>query len=345
LIYGGTNNGKIEINEYEVIDTPVNSIRDGKIINLTAISAAVGEAVKRQKMNGNKVVLNITGTGVITRDIKLPKSTDEEIEKILEFEAQQYFPVELENYVLDFKILEEITEPEGVFTRVLLVAVPNKQIEEYIKLPRLIKKDITAIDLPANCIAKFLFGSASTKEGSKLRYSEMPDEFAVVDIGYETTGVCIFYGEKLKFNRILLNGSKEIDMVISNSNVVDFEQTEKDRVEKLKILNDEVMWGEAPEERYFNGATKSSVDNLLNDINRFFEFYFSRSAGNRLQKIYICGGGSRIKGLDSYMTAYFNIPVECLQVDGRVAYTGKKNQEDFAKDFVVLTGALGALVR
>lgn len=343
IAYGAAGKEKIVITEYDIIDTPSNAIKDGKIINTRILVDAIVEALKKNRIKAGHLVLNITGTSVITRDIMLPKSSDQEIERMLEFEAQQYFPVDLENYVVDFKVLEDVTTPEGVQNRVLLVAVPQKQVEEYMKLPGLLKMDLTAIDLPANCMSKFLFHAASSE--AKAEAEDVIKEFAVLDIGSETTGVCIFYGDKLKFNRILLNGSSDIDRLISDQYDIDYRQAEGRKVMNAIVVNDEEESAEEPETLALNNVIKPAINNLISDINRFFEFYNSRNAGNRIQRIYICGGGGKLKGLDKYIGSYFNMPVEQLKIPPNVVYKGKKKQESFRWDFVTLINAIGGLVR
>ena len=85
-----------------------NCIKDGVILNAEILSKVLVQAFKKNKIPKANLVINVTGTGVITREIQIPLSTDKEIEQILEFEAHQYFPVDLQNYTSDFKVLENV---------------------------------------------------------------------------------------------------------------------------------------------------------------------------------------------------------------------------------------------
>lgn len=345
IVYGGMNKSSVIIDEYDIVETPQNTIKDGKITNLKPIVGLISEALKRNRIPRRNLVLSITGTAVITRDIQIPKSTDEEIEKMLEFEAQQYFPVDLGNYVLDFKVLEDVKQEEIISSRVLLVAVPSKQVEEYMKLPQLLKMNISAIDLPANCISKYIFPGQFLKGEEKVN-GDMPKEFAVLDIGAETIGVCIFSNARLKFNRILLNGSREMDKLISGEYSIDYKEAEKikfslDITEKgITEQNDKGTKNEHAVE-----LIKPVISNFADDVNRFMEFYNSRGSGNRVNKIYLCGGGSKLKGLDGNLNTYFNLPVEHLKIENNVQYKGKKSQEQFRFDVTYLINAIGAVIR
>ena len=343
FVQGGIDKDKIVVNNYFIADTPTGIMDDGKIINLDGLISLFKESLKKSKIKANDLVLSITGTGIITRDIQLPKSTDEELEKILEFEAQQYFPVELDNYIMDFKVLEEMDIGDGVFNRVLLVAVPVNQVDEYMKIHKRLKKEITAIDIPANNFCKVLFGENFMDKDTASK--NLPNEFAVLDLGAKTTGVYIFSSGKLKFSRILLNGSIDIDELIASQLNVDFEKAEEIKIMVGNLIGDDELINPNSDDAQISNLIKPAVNNIMNDVNRFIEFYNSRSTGNRLERIYLCGGGSKLKGLDVYFKAYFNIPVEYLDYKKFVIYKGKRKEEEFVDDFVLLINALGCLVR
>lgn len=343
MVCGAVEKNRIRIHEYGISNTPDNSIKDGKIINPNAIADTIKEFIKKHKVKAGKMVINITGTGVITRDIQLPKSTDEEISKMLKYDVQQYFPVDLENYVLDFKVLEEVANHEGVFNRIILAAVPIQQAEEYMKIPKLLNMEMQAIDLPANSVSKFLSGTGIIKNrpGGMLAYKE----YAVLDIGFETTGVYIFYEDKLRFNRILLTGSGNIDNLIINAYDVGSGQAEERKIVTVKIFGEEEEAGETRELVQLCNVIRPAVNNLIIEINRFFDFYNSRGKGNRIQMIYLCGGGSKLNGLDVYISSYFNIPVKHVTASDNIIYTGVKKQEEFKNDYAYLHNAIGAVVR
>lgn len=344
LVNGKIHSKKIEIINYDIFETPQNSIGDGKILNAKAIVDSLKESIRKNKIRPGRLILNISGTGVITREIELPKSSESEIESMIEFEAQQYFPVDLSSYILDFKILEEITNPDGIFYRILLVAVPEKQAEDYMVISRLLGVEIAAIDLPANCITKFLFGNTYLKPENES--TDLPKEFAVLDIGAETTSVCIYCNNKLKFNRILLIGSSDIDKQIAYLKNLDFKEAEGYKIQKAKIYSEAEQFEDDTETIEISTIVKNVISNLIEDLNRFFEFYNSRNPDNSIRKIYICGGGSKLQGLDNYLSNVFGVPVGALNTSCfNIEYLGKKDIDELSQDFVFLINAIGGIVR
>lgn len=337
IAYGSFNKKNIIVDEYDIVETPKDCINDGIILNADMLSQTLIQALKNNKINKAGLVLSVTGTGVITREIQIPLSTDKEIGQILEFEAQQYFPVDLQNYTTDFKLLENITDSEGSHSRVLIVAVPNKQIEGYIQLAKLLKQQLVAIDIPANCVIKEF--SYKTEQ---IFNSE--EEFALVDIGYDTSMVCIFRNNILKFNRILLNGSYEIDR-----NIADQFSIEHSRAELLKLsykassaAQSEVA---ATNQSELSTVIERAMNNIVSDVSRFIDFANSRDSSNRVQRIFLCGGGSKLEGITEYFTNYFNLPVSLLPLGNEVIYRGKKGRKVFEEDYIRLVNAIGGLIR
>ncbi len=343
IVHGGYKKGKIEINEYDIIETPFNSVKDGKLIRAKDIAAAISLSLDKNKIKEKKVILTVTGTSVITRDVTIPKSTNDEIAKMLELDSQQYFPVDLDNYVTDFKVLEDEDNSGNVNNRVFLVAVPQKQVDDYMGLAGLMKLEVAAIDIPANCISKCLYNKNFILNNKAASGSN--ENSVVIDMGHESATVCIYHNSTLKLSRILLNGGIEIDKHICEEFGMDYREAEEYKISKLKIdsddlldLNDEIL-------RRLNETARPAVNDFVNDVSRLFDFYSSRSNSNRMGKILLCGGASRLKGLSRYISNYFNINAEQLKPDEKVIYKGKKGRETFEMDYSMLVSAIGAIVR
>lgn len=338
LVNGRVAGPKIEIYNFDVFKTPDNSIQDGKIIDLAAIINSIRISLKNNKINSKNLKLLISGTSILTRDISIPKVQENEIEGILEFEAQQYFPVSLENYVLDYKIMEELKSAEGEFYRLLLVASPLTQVNEYMQIPKLLKMDINSIDISANCIFKYMVHS------QKLNNNDLAmNEYAVIDFGSNTTGICIFSKGTLMFNRVLLKGSKEIDETISMNMNIDYDMSENLKCNKLILLTNEEDEIEQ-DLKQLNDVVSPAIISLADDINRFLDFYKSRNYGNRVSKIFISGGGSKIKGLDKFLSNYINVPVERINVDDRIVNKNKRNYTLLIDNFPFLLNSIGAII-
>lgn len=337
ILSGGIRNDKYFISEYEIMPTPANCVKDGKIVEINSIIKMIKQF---QDIHRDKyLLLTIGGTGLITREIQLPKSSNEEIEKILQFEAQQYFPVDLQNYSFDFRVIEEYDNDTTKMCRILLVAVPLRQVDEYMKLHEELKMEMEAIDITANTVPKSIFHFSSQIIQS------YPNAFAILDIGSETSIVYIFLNKKLRFSRMMLNGSTGIDMAISTKIEVDYNSAEESKKRYAKIIFEEESIYNNNEDKILSDLLKDGFDSIATDVTKFFDFYYSRDGSERIDKVFLCGGGSKVDGLERFLSQSFQVPVEYIYPFDNIEYKGKKSNQKFEEDRVFLVGAMGCLVR
>ncbi len=344
IVYGLANKKNIVIYEYDIIDTPENSIKDGMIINPEQLSLSILKTLKKNKIGSGTLVFNVTGTGVINREIQLPDSTEEELKQILEFEAQQYFPVDLSNYTTDFKVLEKVKTDSINQCKVLIVAAPNKQLESFIKLSSLIKRSLHNIDIPANCVLKLEAFLGDKADG-------FDEDYAIVDIGKDTSMICIFRNNVLKFSRILLNGSAEIDNHIASNFNIEYNRAEniKTAYRAMDINKDYSGYGNGEtavkiEQSKLTEVIENAIGNIASDITRFIEFYNSRETSNQVRKIYLCGGGSKLSGVNEMLSSIFNMTVQRYPLKKEIIYKGKKDPKEFEEDYIKLINAIGSLI-
>lgn len=294
---------KEEVEKYLVFRTPENSIIDGKINDIEALVKVISEKLKEGSFKVKDVNFTISGTSIITREIILPKATDKELKAILDINAGDYLPVNLSNYILDFKVLKEEVTEGAKQLKVLLVAVPRAVIERYVEISQRCGLNIQAIDFSGNSFYKTIrkeINWRSAKMGLKA------GTYAVIDIGSKTTSVTIVSEGVLEFNRILLYGSENMDGAISQRYGIEEEKAEKLKIASTNILSEE---NDTSEQKIITDSIRSVLINMIDDVTKFFEYYSSRKTGNSIDTIFTTGSGSQLKGLEEYLQSSIGIPV------------------------------------
>ena len=76
-----------------------------------------------------KLRLAVSCPGVITRMITLPLMSYQDLDKLLTEQVEQYFTLNILDYVVDYRVLERLVEDGELRQRVLLVALPKYQWE------------------------------------------------------------------------------------------------------------------------------------------------------------------------------------------------------------------------
>ena len=131
-------------------DTPEGAVEDGYIRNKDILAISMKSAMQKYGMNAKSAVFSITSSKIANREVNMPKMPDNKIQAFVQTNAKEYFPIEVENYVITYKKLEEVKEEDTSKYRILVLAAPNDLIETYYEMSKVLQVDIVAIDYSGN---------------------------------------------------------------------------------------------------------------------------------------------------------------------------------------------------
>jgi len=89
------------------------------------------DLLKKNRIATKEAVFCIPGQSVFVRRVKLPKTTDERLARIITYEARQQIPFPLDKTVMEYQVFPEAEEDEVV---VLMVAVKRDHINSYMEV-------------------------------------------------------------------------------------------------------------------------------------------------------------------------------------------------------------------
>lgn len=312
LVLGKITKSSIDIRGTYILKTPTGCVESGRILDMGRLSNQLKELIRSEKLKAKYAICTIENSEIITREIVLPTADEVSMQNMLEYEVQQYIPVELSEYIVQSKIIESFTEKEVRKTRFLATAVPKELVSSYYYL--LQELDITpaVLDIQSNSVDKLAF--AEMNSGDEMGFKDQ--SVAIVDFGYNHINVVLVEDGRYHFNRIIPEGAANIDRSLMS--LFDYPM---DEVEKLKILNvDLTPSGMPADNKEMNedimqavNMIKNVIDSWVTELERIFKFYASRSMGNTVQKIYIYGGTAQMEGFDSYLSKAFNLPVKRIK--------------------------------
>lgn len=326
--------GKMEILNYAVARMPENAINDGKITDIQKVAATIGNMLTSNHIKTKQVVAIISSSALITREVNVPKMKETDLEKYIQLDAQQYFPVNLEEYVLDFKVLEEVTGKDDSEYIVLLAAIPQVIIKDYIKIFDMLKLDLVAIDIEPNVISKYLNNHLNSGK-------EKNSTVAVIDFGAQNTNVNIFSKGVLKFSRMIPHGGNDITRSIADAFNLKFNEAEDYKIKNAEVTLE--AYGAESLSKNIGETIKPVLDSIASDINKLFEFYNSRNTQSKVDSLLLVGGGSLLKGLDSYYRSVFSIPVRKVGLSDSI--TNSLQKSTIQKDIGIILNAFAATYR
>ena len=342
LLYGHYRSAQLRIKGFSLLAVPENSVQEGRLINTPEIAHRLANEIKNNSFNPKEIVFTLAGSSVISRIIQLPKSTEKEVKQILAFEASQFFPIDLKDYVFDYRIMDDINTREGEFTRIMLIAIPEKQADEYMELGALLGIKVAAITAHPDCMFKLvaqkhlLYSPALLDKGQDANY-------VIIDLGQWNVKASIFSRQILQSDRTLPVGIRDLDTAIMQTLQMDAAEADTYKRNRLDLANNEdITLATNPTD-----AIQAVIMKILYDVNRFIDFYKSNNYAQDIDKIYLCGGGSQIMGISTLVSQYFNTEVEVIEKSqiANLIYKKAENQSDFEDKIRFLIPAMGALIR
>ncbi|EOR28098.1 type IV pilus assembly protein PilM [Clostridium sartagoforme AAU1] len=302
---------KLSLNKVVQIPTPEGCITDGKIINAQAIIDVLSFLIKENSIRAKDVIFTTNSSSIINRDILIPIVQEEEMETVIRYEIQQYLPINLDDYIIQFIVLDEIVDDTGAKLKINVTSFPERMANTYYNVINALELNPYALDVTYNSINKLAnYSQYTSKNGQTIGGT-----VAFVDMGATSINVAIFKNGKLDFTRMIKSGGDNIDYALSQSLNMSIKSTESLKIKDGDLLKDN-------EEDVLNLTIRKSVDDILEELERILQFYSNKS-NTTINKIYIYGGTSNLKHIDIYVKNKINISVDKIEDIPNIDFTSK----------------------
>lgn len=307
------------VHRFSMIETPPECINNGAIINTEALRKVISDEMAAKKFKAKKVVSVIQSSSILIRNIIIDKQPDKIIKEILNVKLEEYMPVERSQYQVDYKILREFEEEEKEKYELSLVAAPNSIVLPLASLLKSLKLVPILINIGSESIGNVF-------AGPKRLVFDSSDGVLVLDIGGMSTNATIVAGNNAVLSRYIDFGVKHIHEALEdaerNKSILDKSSESEDTIDKIR-----------PQIEY----------NIISEVERILQFYYSNLNLGMIKKVYLIGGGAGIKGLRGYVRDALNIPTEKL-VEFNTVSSGKGVEfEGYGRFFANILGTINGL--
>lgn len=307
------------VQKFSLIETPKNCINNGVVSNIEPIRKVIAEELKIKKYRAKNVVTVVQSNTLIIRNAIMEKQPEKIIGQLLEMKTEDYLPVERNQYQIDFKIVREVKDEESTKNEILLVAAPNAVILPVASLIKSLKLTPVLITTPSEALNKVF----STYIG--LVYEKTPN-IMVLDIGGSFTTATILSHEQAVLTRMIEFGVEDINEIVNDNFMKQHDQSTE---EYDQLLADIIR----PQIEY----------NIISEVERILQFYYSNYNNGSIKKIYLIGGGANIRGIRTYVRDALNIPTEKLDEFSMLIEKPGIEFEPYRRFFVNLLGAINGL--
>ena len=316
------------IEDYYKIKTPIDSVVDGEIKKEKILANTLKSFLKENSINVKYGTCTTNSSLIINRELVIPKVEEDELETVVRYEIQQYLPINLDDYILQVKVINEIFSDEGIKLNIMAIAYPNKLAIKYYNLLKEIDLKPYVLDLNYNSVNKFI----NYMKIKKINY-EKENVICMIDFGYTSITVNIYKNNQIDFTRMIKSGVKDMEILLADNN--DFHIN----IKKIKIENDKFICLGIDE--YLVNEFKETIDEWLEKVEKIINYYNNKNLNNKVECIYIFGGATSINGFEKYFTSKLGIDSKKVHNINKSTF----NLEDDGKHIDEYINAIGALIR
>lgn len=259
---------------------------------------ALATALETAHVEGRRAVTSLSGGHVAVRSFKFPKLSAGEIEGAVWYEGSQVIAFDIEDSYVDYTVFSPAPDADGSEMPVLFVAAMKPHVDDLTGLlsgvglePRVVSVDALA-----------LLEAVKQQDDA----TETP---CVVHIGATKTSIGAARGEELPFVRDIDVAGNAYTNAVAEALGVTPEQAEE--VKRRDLRHDQTAML----------AVENVTRRLVGELARSLVYYQTRGDGKHVDTIFLCGGSSRVPGLDEAISRATSVPValwsplDCVDID------------------------------
>ena len=296
-----------------ILPLPHEAIVDGALMDSVTIIDTIRELVSTAKTKTKDAVASVSGQSVIVKKITLPFMTAAELEESIQWEAERYIPFDINDVNIDFQIFGSGPENPDMMD-VILVAAKKDIINDYRSVIMESGLNPVIIDVDAFALENMLAINYEFEKGETV---------AIVNVGASVTNINIVKDNVSHFTRDIFKGGNQITEEIQRQLHVDYEEAEKIKVGTKTDPSAEPV---------VQDALKNASEALAVEIGNSLDFFQSTTTYEKVGKLYLSGGGSKIKDFDVALQQQIGVPVEMVNPFKKVEYNEKAFDLEYIRE-------------
>ncbi len=233
---------------------------------------------------------------VTSRLITFPFGSLKKIDQTIQLEVETYIPFDIEEVIVDYAVVWQTKEA----SRVMVVYIQKGELVKELTMLGTVGIDPRFICIDGVELVNLINLGMVPPEGA----------YAVIDVGHKKATVTICHGKRLAYIRAISLAGEAITQAIADRMKVPFEEAERLKIEmgRLGISEDEVVDDVT---REVSAAIQGVMDEFLLHLRQTL-FTYRETEDIPVEGVFLCGGSSRLPGLDRFLSDALKLNVTFL---------------------------------
>ncbi len=278
--------GEFHLTDFYEIPLPAHDV----LTHEQTTEALLTRFMEENKIQYDTMASSISGLQCAFRALDFPFNQSKKIDSAIEFELENYVPFPLEDLWVDYVLLEKGASS----SKVLAVYTPQAGLVKFLNILSHANCDPRYVGVECTDLANLQLSGMLPPQGT----------YAILDLGHVKTNLCVMQDGKLRAVRTIAMGGKHITQAIAKALKLDY-----DKAEALKLKQSQISPFEQGDE--VSEVIHRVLEDLLIQVRQSL-FAFYEKGEKKIEAVYLCGGTSKLSGIDQYISTHLRLNVSPL---------------------------------
>lgn|GEM_PF-1989998 len=272
---------------YEVPVEP-GVIEEGEIKNFSKARECLTKLYKKAPghLNSAFVIVAVPERKTFTKVVQMDLLPPEELNEAIRWEAEQHFPVSLEDMYLTWSLLETKNNKNVI----LLSATDQTLLEQYIELFTNVKRHIIVAEPESFAVQRALLGDATVPT-------------LIIDLGASKTSLAIVSQGIVQYTSTISFSGRSLTLLIAKE--LNLPEAQAERAKTLFGLNPKKSKG------VIRNLLIDKFNPLTQHVQEVLKYYQTNfDISEPIQQVVLCGGGSQMEGIHQFLADTLDLPVQ-----------------------------------
>ena len=260
------------------------------------LSETIRNLFNAHRIKTKKVASVLSGSSLTVAHLYIPNMPKKDMKEAVRWEMRKHITFSPEELVCDFTTIEEVKRGDESMLSLIAFGAPKKDVKQLIKMLEAAFLEPVMVNVaPMAMLACFDYNNVW----------ENGVNYSMIDIGDSKSTLAIFKDRKLMFVREISIAGREMTSVVMDKLACSEDVAEKEKIRHGILKSGESASGGG---RRVVDAISGVVERLAAEVHRSFDYYHAQFRENSVSKIFLCGGSSRLKGIDDFFANILGIP-------------------------------------
>ena len=314
--------------------TPKDVMIEGKVMFQKDFRIQLLHHLAEKKIQTRKAIFVVNSAKIASRMVEIPNVKENKIQTLLEANINDYFPVDLEQYQIGYRLTTDRKIQKGEMIKLFVIAVPKDIIGSYYNLAQQSGLEFVCLDYEGNSIYQI------------IKSLNVQERHVFLEIGETSTTVIIANGHELEMQRTFYYGLGEAIDKIKTSPYCEGDSfsAQLNAIQKEQYVHATVTENEDDWLLELRRGIEEVVWPVVNNITRIIKYFSSQNPDAQLIGCTLIGIGTYFRGLPELLEEELGIQVSLIddhaKMLNRKAALDKISKDANLASYLVSLGAV-----